>query len=113
MANLVSHVEINGRDADALREFYGQVFDWQIQTVPEMGYNMVNAEPPSPTVGIGAGPGDSYVTFYVTVPDLQATLDTVERLGGKTVMPPTEIPGYVTMAMFADPEGHFIGIIKG
>lgn len=113
MAHLVSHVEINGTDANALREFYGRVFDWQIQAIPEMSYNMVNAEPPSPTVGIGAGSGGHYVTFYVTVPDLQATLDTVERLGGKTVIPPMEVPGYVTMAMFTDPEGHFIGLIKG
>jgi len=36
-----------------------------------------------------------------------------ERRGGKTVMPPTEIPGYVTLAMFTDPAGNVTGLIKG
>jgi predicted enzyme related to lactoylglutathione lyase len=35
-----------------------------------------------------------------------------ERLGGKTVMPPTEIPNMVTFAMFADPDGNVIGLVK-
>ncbi len=35
------------------------------------------------------------------------------KMGGKVVMPITEIPNMVTMAQFADPEGHIIGIVKG
>jgi predicted enzyme related to lactoylglutathione lyase len=47
------------------------------------------------------------------VPDLQAALDKAERLGGKSLMPPTEIPeGNVTIAMFSDPEGTTCGLIK-
>lgn len=110
MPNLISHVEINGQDDGKLREFYGQIFDWQIRQIPEMSYNMVDG---APSVGIGSGGDGPYVTFYVTTPDLQATLDKVESLGGKTVVPPMEIPGNITMAMFTDPEGHLIGLIKG
>ena len=47
------------------------------------------------------------------VDDPQATLDKVETMGGKTVMPPSEIPGAgVTIAMFTDPQGHLIGLTK-
>ena len=46
-------------------------------------------------------------------PEEQAYLDKAEELGGKTVMPPTEIPDIVTLAMFSDPEGNLIGMIKG
>jgi predicted enzyme related to lactoylglutathione lyase len=53
------------------------------------------------------------VTIYVQVPDLQAALDQAVALGGKVLMPPTEIPGVVTLAMFADPEGNVIGLTKG
>jgi uncharacterized protein len=113
MPHTISHVEISGADPNKLREFYGQVFDWQIQAIPEMNYNMVNAEAPQPTIGIGSSPETPYVTFYVAVPDLQATLDQVKKLGGTVMMEPTEIPGYVTMAMFSDPEGHIIGLTKG
>ena len=60
-----------------------------------------------------ANDGTSRVTFYAQVDDLQAYLDKAERLGGKTVLPPTEIPDTVTLAMFTDPEGNMIGLIKG
>ena len=36
----------------------------------------------------------------------------METMGGKTVMPPMEIPGSVTMAQFVDPEGHRIGLVQ-
>ena len=52
------------------------------------------------------------VTFYVSVDDLQAYLDKAESIGGKTVTPPTEIPGVVTYAFFADPDGNVIGLVK-
>ncbi|MEK7217098.1 MAG: VOC family protein, partial [Chloroflexota bacterium] len=64
----------------------------------------------------GIGPAQQepgHVTVYVQVDDLDAYLKKAESLGGKTLMPPTEIPGVVTMAMFADPEGNVIGMIKG
>src|SRR5574341_770127 len=32
--------------------------------------------------------------------------------GGKTIVPVTEIPGMVTFAQFADPEGNVVGIVK-
>ena len=58
-----------------------------------------------------------HVTFYVEVADPEAYLARAEKLGGKTVVPPTEIPAYnltfAMFAMFADPEGHLIGLSKG
>ena len=63
--------------------------------------------------GIGPAQDGKRVTVYVQVPDLQAYLDKAEKLGAKTIMPPTEIPGAVTMAMFADPEGNVTGMIEG
>jgi len=54
----------------------------------------------------------AYVTFYVAVEDLAATLERVQGLGGTTVVPPTPIPGVGAFAMFEDPEGHMLGIIK-
>lgn len=46
--------------------------------------------------------------------DPEAYLAKAEKLGGKAVVPPTEIPSYnLTFAMFTDPEGHLIGLSKG
>jgi predicted enzyme related to lactoylglutathione lyase len=58
--------------------------------------------------------GGPRITFYVQVDDLQKYLDRAEELGGKTVMPPSEIPGTgVMLAMFTDPSGNVIGLSKG
>jgi uncharacterized protein len=48
----------------------------------------------------------------VRVPDLDAALRRAAELGGAVVVPPTEIPNMVTFAVFTDPEGNRIGVIK-
>jgi predicted enzyme related to lactoylglutathione lyase len=47
------------------------------------------------------------------VDDLAACLKKAESMGGKTVVPPTEIPDMVTFAQFQDPEGNIVGLVKG
>ena len=34
------------------------------------------------------------------------------RLGGSTVQEPMDVPGGPTIALFADPEGHVVGLVK-
>lgn len=51
------------------------------------------------------------MTFYVGVDDPQAALDNVTRLGGRVVVPVTDV-GVVVLALFADPEGHVIGLVR-
>jgi len=114
MPNPVLHFEIMGKDAAATQAFYRELFDWNVDAANPMNYGVVTAqEDKGIGGGVGANPqGATYVTVYMAVADLQATLDKAEALGGTTVMPPTEIPGVVTMAMFNDPDGNLIGIIK-
>jgi predicted enzyme related to lactoylglutathione lyase len=64
----------------------------------------------------GVGPsndGGKRVSVYARVENLQEALDRVERLGGKTVLPPTEVPGGPKLAMFADPAGNITGLLMG
>lgn len=64
----------------------------------------------------GIGPsqdGSSQLTFYVQVSDLDAALKKIEGLGGKTVVPPTDVPNMVTFAQFTDPAGNLVGLVKG
>ena len=116
MGAAVTHFEINARDAKRLQEFYGTLFDWKIDANNPMQYGLVDT---GLKIGIGGGVGQSSeqtpaaVTFYVQVEDVQAYLDRALRLGGRVVVPFTEIPDMVTMAMFADPEGNVIGLVKG
>jgi predicted enzyme related to lactoylglutathione lyase len=112
----VVHFEIVHPEADRLRGFYADVFDWEIDTDNPMDYGMVDNKGEGINGGIGPAPDPDYpghVTFYVAVSDPQATLDRVAELGGETVMPPTEVPGGdLIIAMFKDPSGNLIGLAK-
>ena len=41
--NTVSHFEIYADNPDALAKFYTQLFDWDVQHMPEMDYRLVKA----------------------------------------------------------------------
>jgi len=108
----VVHWEINARDPKALHGFYAELFGWKINADNPMGYGLVTAGGDGINGGIGPAQGIPGVTFYVRVPDLDAVLRRVGEMGGGTAVPPTHIPNMVTFAVFTDPEGNRIGIIK-
>lgn len=113
----VVHFEIEtAGDATALHQFYAQTFDWQIDADNPMKYGLVRTSPDqSEGIGGGIGPsqdGSSAIRFYIQVDDINATLATIEKAGGKTVMPREVLPGMVTLAMFADPEGNIVGLVE-
>lgn len=113
MGSAVVHFDISGPNPEELHRFYGEVFGWTITPVPEMNYAIVDTEAGSGiSGGIGrAQEGPGQVAFYVASDDLQATLDRAEALGGKTTQPVVVIPNTVSLAMFADPQGHEVGLV--
>ena len=49
--------------------------------------------------------------IYMRVDDLDAYLDRAEQLGGKRLVPPTDLPGdYGRFAIFTDPDGNQVGL---
>lgn len=115
MPNPVVHWEIMGADAKQLQAFYADLFDWEVDANNQWDYGMVDKQTDAGIGGgIGASPdGVGRVTIYVQVDDLDAYLKKAESLGGKTVMPPTNVGDMVTLAMFSDPSGHITGLLKG
>lgn len=112
----VVHWEINAKDAKRLWEFYSGLFGWKVNSENPMKYGLVST---GSKLGIGGGIGQAdpnapapSVTFYIQVDDVQKELDKVGALGGRVVMPSTEIPNMVTFGLFADPEGNVVGLIK-
>lgn len=108
----VVHWEITARDPQALHTFYESVFGWKIDANNPMRYGMVTAGGDGINGGIGPAQGMPGVTFYVRVPDLDAALQRIGELGGSTVVQPTVISNMVTFAVFTDPQGNRIGIVK-
>jgi len=113
VAHAVVHFEISGPDAGQLGEFYSRLFGWQMQPVPGAAYTLVDTSAGS---GINGGIGesaDSAVTFYIETDDMQAALDKINLLGGKTETPITELADMVTFAQFSDLDGLLIGLVLG
>ena len=115
MANPVTWFEIIGSDPIALQKFYADTFGWKLSPpIAEMGnYSMLDHEGQGIGGGIGGAMGDKpRTTFYIQVDDPQAYLDKAAKAGSKTLMPVTAITPDTTIAMFADPEGNVVGLLK-
>jgi predicted enzyme related to lactoylglutathione lyase len=119
----VVHFEIIGTDPAKLRSYYAELFGWEFDTgdpatdaVSQPGnYGFVDGSTTGAGSGIngGVGGGAGYerrVLFYVGVPDVEAALQTAERLGGTRVMGPEGTPGTLVVGQFTDPEGNLIGV---
>jgi hypothetical protein len=111
----VVHFEIHGEDSAAITEFYSSVFEWSINANNPLNYGLVDTDAEGQGIGGGICTSDlaPAVLIYIQVDDPQAYLDKVEAAGGQTILPVTEIPGAVTMAIFEDPAGNRIGLVKG
>jgi predicted enzyme related to lactoylglutathione lyase len=112
----VVHFEIMGGKGVNLGTFYGELFGWKIDSNNSMKYGIVDTGGAPGGINGGVGvtdDGSKRVSIYAQVSDLQATLDRAEKLGGKTILAPTEVPGGPKLAMFADPAGNVTGLILG
>jgi predicted enzyme related to lactoylglutathione lyase len=119
MGQPVVHFEVTGRDGEKLRDYYSQLFGWEIDADNEMGYGIVSREGNVTDDGIGIGGGIStgpegypgHVTFYVQVPDVEKSLAKAESLGGSRLMGPEEVMEGLVIGLLNDPEGHLIGVM--
>lgn len=111
----VVHFEIHGGNSEEITEFYTSVFAWKVNADNPLNYGLVDTDADGHGIagGICASEMAPAVLIYIQVEDPQATLDNVEAAGGTTILPVTEIPGAVTMAIFEDPAGNKIGLVKG
>jgi predicted enzyme related to lactoylglutathione lyase len=111
MPHPVVHFEIGCKDKAATSAFYNNVFGWTIDPGP-MG--AIDTGSPLGIQGHVAAlghPPHQFTHFYIETEDVAASLAKVEAAGGKTVVPPVEIP-HGTFAWFTDVEGNTVGLWK-
>jgi predicted enzyme related to lactoylglutathione lyase len=111
MSHPVIHAEIRSADPDATRTFFGELFGWTYSDGAFPGYTFADTgvEGALPTaIGPLQGGGEA-VLFFVGVENVEATLARAEQLGGTTIQPAQSVPG-VTFGVFADPQGHVVGV---
>jgi uncharacterized protein len=121
MGQPVVHFEITGTDGSKLQSYYADLFGWDIDANNPMNYGVIQREGNTNSDGIGIGGGiatghqgyPGHVTFYVEVPDVEASLAKAEQMGGTRMMGPETVIEGIEIGLFTDPEGHVIGVIKG
>lgn len=117
----VVHFELPTDDAERAQAFYREAFDWQLNSMPGMGYTMVTTTPtdesggPAEAGGINGGmlarqgPITAPV-ITIGVDDLDAALIRISKLGGKTAIGRQQVGDMGFSAYFHDPEGNLIGL---
>ena len=112
MSHPVIHAEIRSEDPDATRSFFAELFGWKVASEGGFpGYTFIDTGVEGgPATAIGPRQGaEDEVLFFVGVEDVHATLRRAEELGGTITQPAQEVPG-VTFGVFADAQGHKIGV---
>ena len=119
MPNPIVHFEIMGSDTAKTQAFYSSLFGWTISSDNPAGYGLALTQDDG-GLGIKGGIGGAdqgggvRVSVYAQVDDPQAYLDKAVSLGATEIVPVTEVPGMqIVIAMFADPDGNCIGLVKG
>jgi predicted enzyme related to lactoylglutathione lyase len=121
MSGRVVHFEIPYDDGDRARRFYKEAFDWSLQEMPGMEYTLVVSGPsgergPTEPGFINGGmlareeSAASGPVVVMDVPSIDAALQTVERLGGSTVVPKMPVGAMGFTAYVKDTEGNVVGL---
>ena len=115
MANDFCHIELNTDNVDRAQQFYSKLFSWKFEVADMGGHGTYTMITP------GAGPNGGLMKkpmpdapnmwlVYVQVDNLDTTLASVPKLGGKVVMPKTPIPNVGAFGIVQDPTGAVFGV---
>jgi len=109
----IVHVELHSADPAKSKSFYGEVFGWKFEEIPEMNYTMWKA-PNEPAGGLmktmeGRPP---QVLNYILSESVENTLRDITGAGGIVIQPKMEIPGQGWWALFQEPGGTMMAIYE-
>jgi uncharacterized protein len=111
-ARPVVHWEIEARDPDRMRAFYGELFNWKIGDGPIMQIAAGIGGPEPGPAGHIRGGDRSGVSLYIQVRDLGQSLSKATDLGASIVIEPFDLPGGPTLAAITDPEGNPLMLVQ-
>jgi predicted enzyme related to lactoylglutathione lyase len=114
----MSNAEIRGRfvwhelmttDTDAATDFYSHIAPWKTQDSGMPSYTLWTSGKYQ-AGGLMALPQDASGTpphwlIYVGTPDVDATVGAAEKLGGRVLKAPADIPNVGRFAVLSDPQG--------
>jgi predicted enzyme related to lactoylglutathione lyase len=115
MSHRVVHFEIPANEPEKLTQFYGELFGWKFQKAPIPGPAYFLADTGGDGPGINGAimqrvhPQQPWMN-YVSVPNIDATIEQAAKLGAEVALPKTEVPGVGWYAAVKDPQGNICGL---
>jgi uncharacterized protein len=113
VANKPVWVDLSSQDAAGSRDFYGQLFGWDIQVNQDPQYGGYGTAKIGGKDVAGISPAMSSDTptawsLYIGSDEADMTSMKVAEAGGTVVVPAMDIPGQGRMAVYQDPSDAFI-----
>ncbi len=103
--------ELMSPDAQAAAVFYSNVLPWTSESSTVPGYILwMNGRArlaglmPQPSAVRDSGAPPNWLV-YIATPEVDATVEAAQQLGGKLLKAPTDIPGIGRFAVLSDPQG--------
>lgn len=113
--NRVSYFEFSALDMGRAMTFWQKTFGWTFEKWEGMDYYAVKTGPDeTPGIDGGLSPRekDNQVVNNIEVGDIEATLDSIVKNGGKVLVGKSEIPGVGFYAIFVDTEDNTFSIMQ-
>ena len=122
MPGKVVHFEIPADNLERAKSFYQKAFGWQINQYPGMEYHMVGTTPVDQKTQMPTEPGainggmtkrnDQVKNTVITVDvaDIDLSLKSIEKLGGKVVQKKVPVANMGFTAYIKDTEGNVVGL---
>ncbi len=125
MKNPITHFEIPADNVERAKKFYEKIFDWKIEKyekdsdywfvmTTEVGDDEWTPKEPG---AINGGlvkrdkPSEPFIN-YITVDSIDTVCKTIEKNGGKIIVPKTEMGEWGWWATFKDTEGNVFGLYE-
>lgn len=120
--NKVVHFEIPVNDVKRAQDFYGRIFGWKINDIPNMDYTIVHTGPTDEKAGMLKEPGFinggmmkrsfgiKSPVITIDVEDIEEAINKVVSGGGRSIRGKTDVGDMGYSAYIEDTEGNIIGL---
>ena len=105
--NGFGHIEIPTTNFKKAKKFYGTVFGWSFEDLPDMDYVLFRAgtQPNGGLYELKKMPKKGQVNVYIEVEDIGAKLKEIKKARGKVLAKKTDMGSMGSWAQFAAPDG--------
>jgi uncharacterized protein len=118
MSAAVIEWQILATDPNAVAEFYGRLFGWQVDADNALGYRRITTSQAATATGVAGGiwpappTARNFVQLFIGVDDVNRYYEAAKGLGATSIVSPQQLPDGDALAIMTDPFGMPFGIIR-